>query len=54
MYSSVATTRGVFHAWRGVARRVLPLLDVGRDAEVAGAQLAAHLLDLQLHCNGTG
>lgn len=31
----------------------VPFLDVGRDAEVAGAQLAAHLLDLQLHCKGT-
>lgn len=31
-----------------------PLLDVGGDAEVAGAQLAADLLDLQLHCKGTG
>lgn len=29
----------------------VPLVDVGGDAEVAGAQLAAHLLDLQLHCN---
>lgn len=31
-----------------------PLLDVGGDAEVAGAQLAGHLLDLQLHCKGRG
>lgn len=32
----------------------LPLLHVGGDAQVAGAQLAGHLLDLQLHCKGAG
>lgn len=31
-----------------------PLVHAGRDAEVARAQLAAHLLDLQLNCKGTG
>lgn len=44
--SSVAAAR------RG--RRHKPLLDVGGDAQVARAQLAGHLLDLQLHCKGTG
>lgn len=35
-------------------RRHKPLLDVGGDAEVAGAQLAGHLFDLQLDCKGRG